>query len=173
MGSTDKSLTGWIKLHRSMLESTVFANERKLKVFIWCLLRANPQPCEVRIGKTTIALERGQFLTSSLKAAEELGLGRHSIRGQLDGLQRDGAVAISSASKYSVITVVNYDVYQKGAGKRGQVCGHQNGQQKLLAAATKTATEEEYIKKREEEERISAEKTENENGWDDEGWGFE
>lgn len=137
-------LTGWIKLHRSILNSTVFANEKKLKVFIWCLCKAATQPHEVRYGNQTIKLERGQFITGRNVAAEELGMSPSAVRRWLCGLQDGQQIQLSANNKFTLITVVNYGLYQNKVVSRGQ----QGGQQNPLSADNKVdTTKEELIKK--------------------------
>ena len=34
-------MTGWIKLHRKLLDSPIFQNEKLFKVFAYCLMKAS------------------------------------------------------------------------------------------------------------------------------------
>ena len=154
MASTDsKSLSGWIKLQRKLLVSTVFADERMLKVFIWCLIRANPKPTDVQVGRQTIHLERGQFVTGRNEAAQELGMSPSAVRRWLTLLSVGQQISLSATNKFTLVTVEKYGLYQDQKVRGGQVSGQQN----LMSADSKVDTEEEYIKKiREEEEKKRA-----------------
>lgn len=175
MGNTDKSaLTGWIKLHRRLLASPLFANERKLRIFIWCLLRANPHPTVVKIGNKTVHLERGQFITSRDEAAAELGgLSGSAVRRWLEQLSNEQRICLKANSKYTLVTVLNYSVYQGKSAVREQ----QSEQRVLLSANSKVNTEEEELKKMEEEKRKETPILEREtgatvppDGWNDGEW---
>lgn len=157
-----------------MLNSTIFANERKLKIFIWCLLRANPQPTVVKIGNKTVHLERGQFITSRDEAAAELGgLSGSAVRRWLEQLSNEQRVCLKANSKYTLVTVLNYGVYQRKSAVREQ----QSEQVVLLSANSKVNTEEEELKKGEKEERKKATSLERGTGagapppdWNDGEW---
>ena len=41
-------MAGWIKLHRKTLDSKVFQNEKLLKTFVWCLLKASHKEYDTR-----------------------------------------------------------------------------------------------------------------------------
>lgn len=153
MASTDsKSLSGWIKLQRKLLVSTVFADERMLKVFIWCLIRANPKPTDVQVGRQTIHCERGQFVTGRNEAAQELGMSPSAVRRWLTLLSAGQQISLSATNKFTLVTVEKYSLYQDQKTRGGQV----SEQQMLMSADSKVDTEEEYIKKNKEEEKKRA-----------------
>lgn len=174
MRNSDKPLNGWIKLHRRLLDSDLFRNERKLRVFIWCLIRANPQPTSVKIGNKTVHLQRGQFITSRDEAAAELGgLSGSAVRRWLEQLSNEQRVCLKANSKYTLVTVLNYGIYQSKSVVREQ----QSEQVPELSANSKVNTEEEELKKREEEKRKSGALFDGETGadvpppgWNEGGW---
>jgi len=47
---------GFILLSRNLLESDVFASQKLLKIWIWCLLKANykDKTCPLKVGKGEI-----------------------------------------------------------------------------------------------------------------------
>ena len=65
-------MEGWIKIHRKLLESNVFDNEKVLKLWIWCLLKATHQEQKPIIGTQIVKLKAGQFIFGRDKAAAEL-----------------------------------------------------------------------------------------------------
>jgi len=99
---------GYIKLHRKILDNGVFADAELLKVFIWCILKANTTPNVVYGRKVDI----GQFITGRITAAEELRLKPSTVYKRIQVLQKQGYIKISSNTKNSLITVVNYKSYQ-------------------------------------------------------------
>lgn len=103
---------GWIKLHRQLLKSNCFQNEKLLKVWIWCLLKATHTGYQQQIGRQLVPLEPGQFPTGRYKAGYELGMNPSTAWNYLLLLKKSGNIDIKSHNKYSVVTVVNWAVYQ-------------------------------------------------------------
>jgi len=101
-------MQGYIKLHRKILDNGVFADAELLKVFVWCILKANSVPNMVYGRKVDI----GQFITGRVTASEELHLKPSTIYKRLQKLKAQGYIDISSTTKNSLITVVNYKSYQ-------------------------------------------------------------
>lgn len=50
-------MEGWIKIHRKLLESNVFDNEKALKVWLWCLLKATHKDQKPIIGLQIVKLK--------------------------------------------------------------------------------------------------------------------
>ena len=103
---------GYVKLYRSILESGVWADEWLLKLWIWCLLRAN---YAARPWKEMV-IERGQFVTGRDSAAEALGVHPSRIYRGLAALERMGNISLESNNKNTIVTVVNYESYQNANG---------------------------------------------------------
>lgn len=103
----------FIFLSRSILDSEVFASPELLRVWVWCLCRANYKDNYVSwTGFDTIKVERGQFITGRKKAAEELKINESLFYRCLKKLQQIKNINIKSNNKYSIVTVLNYDKYQ-------------------------------------------------------------
>jgi len=113
-------MQGYVKLHRKLLNSTVWQSERLLRVFMWCLLKASHKPRQAVVGYQVVALDKGEFVTGSDKAAAELGLTRSAYRRAITGLQKLEMIATKPASKYTVITVINWELYQCSDQETGQ-----------------------------------------------------
>jgi DNA-binding PadR family transcriptional regulator len=101
-------MQGYIKLHRKILDNGVFADAELLKVFVWCILKANTTPNVVYGRKVDV----GQFITGRITASEELYLKPSTIYKRLQRLKTQGYIDISSNTKNSLITVINYKSYQ-------------------------------------------------------------
>lgn len=50
-------MEGWIKLHRKLISSNVFDNEKVLKVWIWCLMKATHKAEKPIIGTQIVRLK--------------------------------------------------------------------------------------------------------------------
>lgn len=105
-------MQGWIKLHRKMLHSNVFQNEKLFKVFMYCLMKATHSEHRQLVGKQFIELEQGQFVFGRKKAAVELNMKESTVRDYINLLKQDNTIHVNTTNKYSIITVVNWEVYQ-------------------------------------------------------------
>ena len=107
---------GYIKLHRKTLDSQVFRNDGLFRLWIWCLLRANFKEGWLAVktgkGETQVKILPGQFVFGRKSAAKELKVNPETIRKRMDKLKTIGNVTIESTTKYSIISIVNWDSYQ-------------------------------------------------------------
>jgi DNA-binding transcriptional regulator YhcF (GntR family) len=102
-------LKGWIKLHRKLLDSEIFYDAELLKVFVWCILKANRKPKEVN----GIKIKTGQFISGRLSASEELYIKPSTVYTRLQKLKALKFISIKSTTKFSIITVLKYKNYQQ------------------------------------------------------------
>lgn len=126
---------GFVKIHRSILKWEWYSDIPAFRLFTHLLLTVNHKD-EHWHG---IVIKRGQRVTSYPQLSKEAGLTIKQIRGTLKRLVGTGEVAHEATSKYSIITVNNYDLYQTRAQPRagkGQANGQSEGRQR--------ATIEEY-----------------------------
>jgi predicted transcriptional regulator len=107
---------GWIKLHRKILDNGVFADAELLKVFVWCLLKANISESEKNVYGAK--LKQGQFLTGRVSASEELYIKPSTVHDRLKRLQRMGYIKLKSTNKYTIITVLKFKQYQVSEQKK-------------------------------------------------------
>ena len=105
-------MEGYIKLYRKLLDNPVFQNEKLLKIFIWCLLKASHSEHEQLIGLQTITLQPGQFIFGRLKAAEELHMKESTIYKYIKWLEKSEICNIKSNNKFSLVTIDNWGLYQ-------------------------------------------------------------
>jgi hypothetical protein len=108
---------GWIKLHRKLLENPIFQNEKLLKVFVWCLLKASHTEHAELVGLQKVSLRPGQFVYGRHKAAEELKIKESTLYKYMMWLKNEEILNIQSNNKFSVVTVVNWDLYQMDESK--------------------------------------------------------
>jgi hypothetical protein len=80
-----------------------------MRVFVHILLNANVYDHDFE----NITVKRGQWVTSVNKISEQLNISTRSIRTALNHLKSTNEVAIKTTPKYSIITVKNYNQYQK------------------------------------------------------------
>ena len=107
---------GYLKLYRRTLESQVFQNEGLLKVWIWCLLKANHKKKWVTLktgrGETEVEVLPGQFIFGRKAAAKELKMKESTIRDRVKKLTNMRNLDTKPATHYTLITIVNWHTYQ-------------------------------------------------------------
>ena len=103
---------GWIKTHRSLLHSDIFQNDKLLKIFIWCSLKASHTQHEQLVGRQKIKLCPGQFIFGRSKASVELGYAPSTVWDYMKLLEAKGTISIKSNNKFSIITIENWMFYQ-------------------------------------------------------------
>jgi len=102
-------MSGWIKLHRELIEWEGYTDHNTCRLFIHCILRAN---FEDKVWRG-IPIKRGSFYTSLDSLSSETGLSNRQIRTALDKLSSTGEVASSGMSRGRMITVSEYESYQQ------------------------------------------------------------
>jgi len=102
-------MEGWISLHRKFLEWEWFTDDKMVKLFIYLLLKANRKDGFWK----GIKVKRGELLTGILKLSSDTGITKQSLRTCLKRLKLTKEIYIKSTNKYSIITICNYDSYQK------------------------------------------------------------
>ena len=110
----DKS---FITLHRKLLKSAVFSDAELLKVWIWCLIRANHKDCDVVHAGQVLHVKRGQFVTGRFTASEELNMSAMKWRKRIADLEKLQQISQKTTNRFTIITVVNYSYYQGGLKK--------------------------------------------------------
>ena len=91
-----------------MLDWEWYSDINTSRLFIHMLLKANWK--DGNFKGTTVP--RGSFVSSIRKLADETSLTEREVRTAINHLKTTGEVTHKSTSKYSVFTVVNYDLYQ-------------------------------------------------------------
>jgi len=110
-------MEGCILLARSILESDVFASQKMLKIWVWCLCKASyinrAIPLKIGKGEMIVKIKRGEFIFGRFKAEEELFIDGSTIYKIMKKLEVMGNISIKSNNQYSIITICNYDTYQE------------------------------------------------------------
>ncbi len=121
---------GWIKIYRKLINSQVFQNEGLLKVWIWCLCKANHEgkwfSAVAGKGVAEVRVEPGQFIFGRKTAAEALRMSQSTIWKRIKKLENMQNLNIESNSHYSLVTIVNWQTYQ-GDEKKGDSQGDSQG----------------------------------------------
>lgn len=100
--------SGWIKIHRSILEWEWWDDRNTRDLFIFIIISANHKS-KTWHGKE---ISVGSFVTSLQSLAFGSGLSVQQVRTSLNKLKSTGEITDKSTSEYRIITVCNYDKYQ-------------------------------------------------------------
>lgn len=100
--------SGYIKLHRQIMKWEWYQNPSVFRLFIHLLLSANFVDGRFE-GRE---IRRGQLVTSQPKLATGTLLSVQQVRTALDHLKSTGEITVEQQARYSVITIVKYDLYQ-------------------------------------------------------------
>lgn len=105
-------MSGYIKVTRDLIEKPIMQNPKLLQVWMWCLLKTTYKNYEQMVGLKKISLSPGQFITGRHSGAAELKMNPSTFWKNLQWLQSNESLDIKSNNKFTVITVVNWEVYQ-------------------------------------------------------------
>lgn len=101
--------SGYIKLHRKIINWEWYKNVNTFRVFLHLLLTANYEDKELR-GRI---IKRGQRMISVAKLADELQLTIQQTKTTLKNLQSTNDITIETTPNYSIISIKNYNLYQQ------------------------------------------------------------
>ncbi len=103
---------GFVKLARCLLDKPIFQNEKLLKVWIWCLMKATHKEHMQLVGLQKVPLLSGQFIFGRKKAAEELKMPPSTVWRFVTFLKDNQSLDIKTNNKFSLISIVNWELYQ-------------------------------------------------------------
>lgn len=106
-------MEGWISLYRKLLSASWFSKSEYVHLWIYILLKANHEDKEIYIGNEKVLLKRGQLLTSRNKLSEVVHVNENKIYRILKCFESERQIEQVKTKKYTVISVINYDIYQK------------------------------------------------------------
>lgn len=96
---------GFIKLPRELTRWGWYGDNDMLSVYVRLLLKAAWARSEYK----GVELERGQLVTTVAELASENGLSVRQIRTVLDRLKATNKITVTSTTKFSIITLLEYD----------------------------------------------------------------
>lgn len=103
---------GWVKIHRKLKDHWLWKDANKLKWWLEILMDVNHTEKKINFGNEIILCKRGQSIKSLSTWAMQLNTSKDSIRNYFKLLAADGMILHESYTKFTRITVCNYDSYQ-------------------------------------------------------------
>lgn len=107
----------WVKLYYKFLKWEWYSDINVSRLFLHLLLTANWEDGKFK----GIEIPRGSLITGRKKLSKETGLSEQEIRTALTKLKSTNEITIKTTSKYSIISIQNYDIYQQNDQQPSQV----------------------------------------------------
>ena len=101
-------MSGWIKLHRQIIDWEWYTDHNTFRVFLHLLLTANHKDKKYK----GMELKAGTIVTSRDLLAFATGLSVRQVRTALDKLKTTNELTIKTSPQGTIIQIVNYVKYQ-------------------------------------------------------------
>ena len=101
-------MSGYIKIHRKLIDWGWYSDPTTKVVFLHLLLTANYKESEFKGQK----IAPGQTVVGVKALAEKLGLTVQNVRTALSHLEASGEITRKSTNRFSVVTIANWGKYQ-------------------------------------------------------------
>jgi len=113
-------MDGWICLHRKIRKNPVFNDMELLRLWLICLTEASHTNRNQMIGRQTVELQAGEFVTGRFDLHEMYNSGLKNDQKKsavtvwrwLEFLEKSQFLIIKPTTKFSVVSIVNWDLYQ-------------------------------------------------------------
>lgn len=113
--------SGWIKLHRKLLDNPlVMKDADHVAIWIFLLLNATHGDYPAIFKGNKIILKPGQLITGRKAIANLLLISESKVRRILDEFENDHQIDQQTSNKNRLITIVNWQSYQKSDQQNGQ-----------------------------------------------------
>lgn len=114
----DSTNYGWVRLHRKFLKSDMWLSKPFTKGQAWIDLFANANHKEGTfwIRGTPIKVGRGQIAWSKLTMSDRWGWSEGKVDRFISYLQTEEQIGVQTSSKTTLITILNYELYQADSG---------------------------------------------------------
>lgn len=108
-------MSGWIKLHRQLAGNPMWLAEPFTRGQAWAdlLMLANYKPGHIRIAGQRVDVPVGAVSWSKGKLADRWKWSKGKLQRFLKELENDNQIIIKAGHRISLISICNYDQYQK------------------------------------------------------------
>ena len=105
--------TGWIALHRSLLDHPRYKDPEWVTVWNYLLLKATHTGGRRDFDGQIVELKPGQLITGRIAISEATGVDQNKVRRILETMQKDGQIDREAGRKGSIVTILNWAKYQE------------------------------------------------------------
>jgi len=109
---------GWIKLHRALKHNPIYKESKAVHCWIECLLRANHKEEVVYLKRDKIKLDSGMFVMGREEFGKSVGMSGSTAWYWLSRFEADSMVDIKKTTQGSIVTVLNWNHYQRVNSKK-------------------------------------------------------
>lgn len=120
---------GYILLHRSLQDCWIWFDDPKFtkgQAWVDLLMMVNHADKRLQFNGEFITVEEGQVITSIRSLAERWGWSKDSVKRFLNLLERDMMITQNCDTHRTLVTIVNYGVYQVPEKKSATRLRHQS-----------------------------------------------
>lgn len=108
------TMSGWLKLHRSIAEHWIFSFKEPDKALAWIdlLIMARHADGTMRLKGRTVPIRRGQVGISQLSLQKKWGWSQNKVKRFLKLLENERMIVFEANDLTTMITICNFDNYQ-------------------------------------------------------------
>lgn len=130
---------GYIKLHRQIQDCWIWESGKfdKRSAWIDLLMLANHRDKKFMFNGKPVVITRGQFMTSIRKLADRWEWSTSTVFEFLKILENDNMIKKESDSHRTLLTIINYEVYQGVPNTNRTPIEHQSNTNRTLTETTK------------------------------------
>lgn len=125
--------TGWIKMHRQLLDKSWYSNSKYVHLWITLLMLATHREREAEFKGCTIKLSPGQFVTGRDFLSKLTGISSSTVERILTRFEKiEHQIEQQKTNKNRLIIIKNWHLYQNSEHQNGQQADNKrttNGQQ--------------------------------------------
>ena len=122
---------GYFLIHRKIQDCWIWTSDEpfdRRSAWIDIIMMANHKDTKIWFDGELVTVKRGQRITSIRALAARWKWGKAKVSEFLKVLEADGMIQKESDSRRTLLTVINYGVYQLSSDKERTVSGHSQGQ---------------------------------------------
>lgn len=108
-------MSGFVKLHRTLIGHHAFRNDAEAMAFAWMVLRAAWKPARIRYKGRMIALDRGQLSVSQRDMAAAFDRDKGWVERLWKRLRGEAMIEVTHEAGAAIITICNYNEYQSNS----------------------------------------------------------
>lgn len=114
--------TGYITVPRDIADHWLWTQPRRLKMWMQLVFMANWEDGNTVFGSKKYDIKRGQFSTTMRVLAGKLCCTKQTLLTFLEVLEQSGMIRREMpGNKFTIITIVDYEIYQASGGERSSM----------------------------------------------------
>jgi len=103
---------GFIKIYRKIKDEACYKRSAYIHLWLHLLIGANHKSKEFMWNGDAIIVKEGQLITGRKQLSQETGIPEGTIEDILKYLERQHQIQQQKTTKYRIITIINWSIYQ-------------------------------------------------------------